>query len=364
MNWSTCDADEVKLLGKNYSAGRPYGITGVTIHHMAGDLDGNGCDSVWQNSGTSAHYSVDRNGKIVQHVWDGDRAWACGDGVNCNSGGNDKSISIEHANNARDPWTVHPAALDAGAHLVAALCKLYNLGRPEWMKNVFPHKHWSSTSCPGELAGSQNAEYMQKAQAYYDQMTGSSTPAPSPAPAPAKTVGQLADEVIAGKWGNDPMRSQKLKEAGYDPVAVQAEVNRKLGAPAPAPSGSSIVVGSKVTVTNPYDENGTHLAVSGTYDVMEVSGNRVVIGRGSAVTAAVPKGNLKLVSGGSVAPAPSGGSIVVGSTVKFTNPYDENGTHLAVSGTYTVMEVRGDRIVVGRGGAVTAAVPRKNLALA
>ena len=57
----------------------------------------------------------------------------------------------------------------------------------------------------------------------------------------------------------------------------------------------SIKVGSKVRVTNPVDYNGTRLYVSGTYDVIEVSGNRVVIGKGKAVTAAIHKDNLQLV---------------------------------------------------------------------
>ena len=47
-----------------------------------------------------------------------------------------------------------------------------------------------------------------------------------------------------------------------------------------------------------------------------------------------------------------------------TDPYDENGTHLEVPGTYDVLEVSGDRVVIGRGGAVTAACPKSNLALA
>ncbi len=50
-------------------------------------------------------------------------------------------------------------------------------------------------------------------------------------PAPArKSNDQIATEVIDGKWGNDPTRSQNLKVSGYDPAAIQAIVNRKLGA--------------------------------------------------------------------------------------------------------------------------------------
>ena len=43
-----------------------------------------------------------------------------------------------------------------------------------------------------------------------------------------KSVATLANEVIARKWGDDPQRSQKLKAAGYDPKAVQKEVNNIL----------------------------------------------------------------------------------------------------------------------------------------
>lgn len=43
-----------------------------------------------------------------------------------------------------------------------------------------------------------------------------------------KTISQLADEVIAGKWGNGQDRINRLKKAGYDPAAVQNKVNQKL----------------------------------------------------------------------------------------------------------------------------------------
>lgn len=44
-----------------------------------------------------------------------------------------------------------------------------------------------------------------------------------------KSIAQVAKDVIAGKYGNDPQRSQKLRAEGYDPAAVQAEVNKQLG---------------------------------------------------------------------------------------------------------------------------------------
>lgn len=45
-----------------------------------------------------------------------------------------------------------------------------------------------------------------------------------------KSVAEIAKEVIVGKWGNGDDRINRLKSAGYDPNAVQAEVNKQLGA--------------------------------------------------------------------------------------------------------------------------------------
>lgn len=54
------------------------------------------------------------------------------------------------------------------------------------------------------------------------------TPQPTPQPTPSKTIDELAKEVIQGKWGNEPERSKRLTEAGYDARAVQDRVNEML----------------------------------------------------------------------------------------------------------------------------------------
>ncbi len=43
-----------------------------------------------------------------------------------------------------------------------------------------------------------------------------------------KSNEEIADEVIAGKWGNNPSRKEKLIAEGYDYNAIQSIVNRKL----------------------------------------------------------------------------------------------------------------------------------------
>lgn len=168
MDWKNLQPDVYMRVAAGFTNGRPYGISGVTVHHMAGNLTLEQCKAALDSNGTGAHYGV-AGGRVAQFVDDYNRAWACGDGIGT-GGGNDRTISIEHANDRADPWTVSEDTLDTGAHLTAAICVYYKLGRPGWGKNVWPHRHWSATACPGELYGSQKDAYIARAQAWYDSM--------------------------------------------------------------------------------------------------------------------------------------------------------------------------------------------------
>ena len=58
--------------------------------------------------------------------------------------------------------------------------------------------------------------------------------------APAKkSTTEIAQEVIAGKWGNGTDRKARLEAAGYNYSEVQAEVNRLCGQPASKPNKKS-----------------------------------------------------------------------------------------------------------------------------
>ncbi|MGI6535113.1 MAG: N-acetylmuramoyl-L-alanine amidase [Eggerthellaceae bacterium] len=165
-DWEKCVADVDKIMNKHFTSGRNGSkIQHVVIHYNAGDLTVERCWQVWQTRAASAHYQVESSGRIGQLVWDRDTAWHAG-----NATENRRSIGIEHAN--RKDGTISEACLDNGAHLVAALCRLYGLGRPEWGVNVFPHKRFSATSCPGQIYGTQKDTYIQRAQSWYDQMGG------------------------------------------------------------------------------------------------------------------------------------------------------------------------------------------------
>lgn len=168
MDWGNLVADETWILTRHYTAGRGgHAIDKVIVHHNDGDLSVEGCYEVWQSRAASAHYQVTSDGTVGQLVWDRDTAWHAG-----NWRANQTSIGIEHADCSRSPYRISDACLDSGAHLVAAVCRRYGLGRPEWGVNLFGHSDFAATECPASLAvgGSQHDEYVARAQAWYDAM--------------------------------------------------------------------------------------------------------------------------------------------------------------------------------------------------
>lgn len=166
MNWQDLVAD-TNMWIDNFDDGRGGNtLDRVIVHHNAGKkMSFSGVYGAFTLNGTSAHYDVDVDGNICQYVHDSDTAWHC-------PGVNKKSIGIEHANStgADGGWDISEETLDAGAHLTAALCRGYGLGRPQWRVNVFPHSDFYSTACPASLRDMYANEYIDKAQQYYDDL--------------------------------------------------------------------------------------------------------------------------------------------------------------------------------------------------
>jgi hypothetical protein len=208
----------------------------VTIHHNGGRLSHQGVLNVWKTREASAHFDVDAAGAVAQYVEMNEYAWACG-----NTDGNKRSISIEMCNEATSgDWPVSETTWRSAARLAGWIhAKVFGF-RPSG-NSIVPHKHWKPTTCAGPYMDAHLSAFIQVAQQAFDFFKGGgSQPAPPPAPSGGKSISEIADEVIAGKWGNGDTRKYRLQQAGYDPAAVQAEVNRKLSGgdhtPPPAPA--------------------------------------------------------------------------------------------------------------------------------
>lgn len=134
--------------------------------------------------------------------------------------------------------------------------------------------------------------------------------------------------------------------------------------PTPTPSHEDprkFNVGDLVEFVNAVDVNGTRLAVSGQYAVMEISNGSVVVGRNGVVTARVWAENIKKVG------SAMSGKVNVGDRCKTTATHDcQNGVPLNLAiindGQSVLMEINSKgNAVLGKGGVVRCAVPVDSL---
>lgn len=107
----------------------PTDITAIVIHSTANNRLQGVID--WfnnPNAQVSAHYTIGKDGKIVQHVRDTDRAWHAGQSVwKGRNSVNDYSVGIElvNLNDGQDPYP--EAQHQANVALCAHLCYIHNI---------------------------------------------------------------------------------------------------------------------------------------------------------------------------------------------------------------------------------------------
>ncbi|MDD6258034.1 MAG: GH25 family lysozyme [Erysipelotrichaceae bacterium] len=139
--------------------------------------------------------------------------------------------------------------------------------------------------------------------------------------------------------------------------------------PTPQPATPAVTtgfnVGDTVVPTVLKDVHGNSLKQwDNTYTVTAISGNNLTLSARGQVWAVLPSGNVKKTGSASSAPAkPATPSpIKVGDRVKVIKAVDYNGRSFKTwYSTYTVMELRGNRAVIGVNGVVTAAINVRNI---
>lgn len=135
-----------------------------------------------------------------------------------------------YASESLYPWDV-AQALDCGAW-VAQYADMNPTGYQDapWNEGAYECaiRQYSSHGSLDGYAGNLDLDKAYMDAAAWAKYAGSKS-APAPAPAPAgKSNEQIADEVIAGQWGNGDDRRNRLASAGYDYDAIQSIVNDKL----------------------------------------------------------------------------------------------------------------------------------------
>lgn len=294
----------------NYTKISPHRTVGnwkktkFTIHHMAGINTVEGCGDIFQTREASANYGVDANGRVGMYVEEKDRAWSTA------NPSNDKiSINIEVANDeVGGDWHVSDKAIETLIKLMAECAKRNGIKELVYdgtkNGNVTTHDMFMATACPGAYLKSKIPYIVEEVnkQLYAEEKEE---------PTPTATTYKVGDAVTINGVYTSSTSTEKL-----NPLRTSGKITRIVQGANPylleddkgvigwinenvivkKSVSLEIKVSDKVQVTKKVDWYGTSLAVSGTYDVIEVTGDRVVIGKGKAVTCAIHKNNLKKVN--------------------------------------------------------------------
>lgn len=199
-----------------YSVKCPYEMkpTRIVVHNTANSASAKNEIAYMRRNDNqvSFHYAVDDK-EIVQGILENRNAWHCGDG---NGKGNREGIAIEICYSKSGGTKFDKAEANA-VELIVDILKRYGWG----LEKVTKHQDYNGKYCPHRTLDLGWERFLGLIE---DKLTPKE-----------KTVSELAQEVLMGKWGNGNERKKRLTQAGYDYATVQAEVNRLVkGEQAPA----------------------------------------------------------------------------------------------------------------------------------
>jgi len=349
------------LISPNSTNPRKKPITKITIHHMAGKLSVETCGRIFQPTSrrASSNYAVGIDGRIGMYVEEKNRAWTSSSSAN-----DDSAVTIEVANDVvGGNWHVSDLCLERTIELCVDICKRNNIKELKYTgdKNgsLTRHNMFAATSCPGpylqskfpyiadevnrrlkDASKSVKALYrvrvswddeksqlgafskLDNAKALVDKNKGYFVYDES-----GKVVYPIIKELAVGNivmFKGTTHYSNANADRGftvrpgvakitqiykngrhpYHVVSVDSSsnvhgwVNKEdiTDVNVPVAKKKVIKVGDKVKVNKPVAYDGKSLRLYyQTYDVLEIKSDRVVIGKGKTVTAAVNKDNLTVV---------------------------------------------------------------------
>ena len=200
-----------------YNIKCPYEMNAefIVVHNTANDASANNEISYMKsnNNKVSYHYAVD-DIEIVQGIPENRNAWHAGDG---GSGqGNRRGLSIEicYSKSGGDKFD---KAEENAAEFIASKLKEKGWG----IDKVKKHQDFANKYCPHRTLDLGWERFLNKIRSYLGEEQVNID-------ASSKDLNTIADEVIAGKWGNGEDRKNRLAQAGYNYSEVQALVNQKL----------------------------------------------------------------------------------------------------------------------------------------
>lgn len=223
-----------------YSIKCPYEMNPefIVVHNTANDASAENEIAYMKsnNNKVSFHYAVD-DVEIVQGIPENRNAWHAGDGGN--GEGNRKGIAIEICY-SKSGGEKFDKAEENAAEFIASKLKEKGWG----IDKVKKHQDFANKYCPHRTLDLGWDRFLNKIRTYLGQ-----APIDNNTSTSLKDLNTIADEVIAGNWGNGEDRKNRLTQAGYNYSEVQALVNQKLNGTSTVTNKKSIDVIADEVIT-------------------------------------------------------------------------------------------------------------------
>lgn len=288
-------------ISPNKNSPRNHKIDTITIHCVVGQCTAETLGNIFAPTSrqASSNYGVGTDGKIGMYVEEKDRSWCSSNAVNDN-----RAVTIEVASDTKHPYAVNDRAFAALLDLVTDICKRNGIKKLVWSTkkadrvnhkngcNMTVHRDYANKSCPGDYLYNRHGEIA----AEVNRRLGVADTAPDAGAAQGVTVytvkkGDTLSQ-IAAKYGTT-YQAIAAYNGIKNPNAIR--VGQKIKIPA-STAPAALKKGDRVKVLNAVTYDGKPFRTYyDTYDVIQVSGARVVIGVGATVTAAVNAANLRKV---------------------------------------------------------------------
>ena len=288
-------------ISPNKNSPRNHKIDTITIHCVVGQCTVETLGNIFAPTSrqASSNYGVGTDGKIGMYVEEKDRSWCSSNAANDN-----RAVTIEVASDTKHPYAVNDRAFAALLDLVTDICKRNGIKKLVWSTkkadrvnhkngcNMTVHRDYANKSCPGDYLYNRHGEIA----AEVNRRLGVADTAPDAGAAQGVTVytvkkGDTLSQ-IAAKYGTT-YQAIAAYNGIKNPNAIR--VGQKIKIPA-STAPAALKKGDRVKVLNAVTYDGKSFRTYyDTYDVIQVSGARVVIGVGATVTAAVNAANLRKV---------------------------------------------------------------------
>lgn len=288
-------------ISPNKNSPRNHKIDTITIHCVVGQCTVETLGNIFAPTSRqpSSNYGVGTDGKIGMYVEEKDRSWCSSNAAN-----DDRAVTIEVASDTKHPYAVNDRAFAALLDLVTDICKRNGIKKLVWSTkkadrvnhkngcNMTVHRDYANKSCPGDYLYNRHGEIA----AEVNRRLGVADTAPDAGAAQGVTVYTVkkGDTLsrIAAKYGTT-YQAIAAYNGIKNPNAIR--VGQKIKIPA-STAPAALKKGDRVKVLNAVTYDGKPFRTYyDTYDVIQVSGARVVIGVGATVTAAVNAANLRKV---------------------------------------------------------------------